>query len=1050
MPIRIRCVPLILFVACTLLLLCCTANGKNINLANECPEGYERHESQCWNTTATPYVYVQNKFVEDYLDDFEFQSAYFHKVVLHLMSGDSLDTPLVNVSVTLRPAYGEKEPVEATVLDLYSGRARRHVITDTSPLTAYSDVFGKVYISIKPSDSKLRVPALYAQTPFMPVNEYMLIKPDSAFFHQLLHITQHKLKKLFSFNSGFEKVKQAAPPFLSESAMLEAVGVKKNASMMESKYIYKPVGVPVEEEPTKAGSSDSVDDVAIAMSRIIPNMVLPLLMLPGERQSISGLAQHYKRSINGHEYPRRAWQNARVRPTNSYERATNLLDCPIVNINDEISGKSDDAMEKLVTRMPASWSVDFGPNASRLRKRCLKENSCRLTYRENIQSHRIWKREFAASEVVAVTPRKLGGLLESAERVEVFFVSDSAQPRNLSSSGFGDLSRKRRGVLKTFAYVGNQIWSSVVESAQDAHEMVSGMLRKLGIAIKRLYRTLVSLYNWNDVISTANFVEMHLLRMPGFLERNYLRSTDGVKSWVHSKLTITPSKLGSSGVSALVNATGKLSNLDDRVFTENATMLDLKAVRDGLINSDPAAHRHKSKFSKRSLDASHTVNLVHESSGKVIKSVVVSPDMQASFLRDRVAADFVNNPETVHALLVEEQDQKAWKDIFASIGQNLDQLKEQWNNETVNREVQALKDEFKEGMMHMRVGSIMRAGRRLLSLQSGVLFESMLVIIRTTIHGFISVCDKIMRTHVKLPWITRFYEKVLVRGNSQLTLYGLVSLLASLELDFLWKMFRLDDKPILSREEISLLVGTSNPSNYIRAYKSSALMREMALESPEISPTRFMRERLSYIMGSVQALGRTLSSLLMLPNFFLQGIQLTKFTTMRIPLQLPFEFVGIMSNFAFAWKYGIPREFSELPNSTRYYVWSLSWIRPILLVMRIPWLPVAFFTDIPRYTLANKLFWSAFDISEVVISVFEGIYETRLLRIGTEHTLADYSDVVFKAVDKVMFTIPWLFQVWKTGSFVAVSTIAFSMHLAAIASEHLRLVASIGSGAIYH
>ena len=256
-------------------------------------------------------------------------------------------------------------------------------------------------------------------------------------------------------------------------------------------------------------------------------------------------------------------------------------------------------------------------------------------------------------------------------------------------------------------------------------------------------------------------------------------------------------------------------------------------------------------------------------------------DLQASFITDRFASH-----SRFAQVDISEQDQQSLVELARQTANNVGDMG------------QDTKDRFKDELDHitgqissknLNLGGLFSTITQLLSFALSLVIEKLLKGVLLIFDVAISLLDKILRTPIRLPWITDFYQNVVLKKTTgKLTLYDIFALSAAVPVTV---MFRTTHKTqnMFTEPEADILVNTENPEYYV----DNLVNYGMLAPNQNATALRTMyRRSVSYVLGSGYSTATVYSALMGIIGHHYWSLWM---------MRAPFELMAIFCNYPWSW-----------------------------------------------------------------------------------------------------------------------------------------------------
>ena len=256
-------------------------------------------------------------------------------------------------------------------------------------------------------------------------------------------------------------------------------------------------------------------------------------------------------------------------------------------------------------------------------------------------------------------------------------------------------------------------------------------------------------------------------------------------------------------------------------------------------------------------------------------------DLQASFMTDRFASHSQFAQVDISA-----QDQQSLADLARQAADNVGAMgqdtKDRFKNELdhINGQISS---------KHLNLGDLFATVTKIISFALSLVIEKLLKGVLIIFDLAISLLDKILRTPIRLPWITDFYQNVVLKKTTgKLTLYDIFALSAAVPVTV---MFRMTHKTqnMFTEPEAEILINTENPEYYVDNLVNYGML------APDRNATALRtmyRRSVSYILGSGYATATMYSALMGIIGHHYWSLWM---------MRAPFELITIFCNYPWSW-----------------------------------------------------------------------------------------------------------------------------------------------------
>eukprot|EP00158_Paraphelidium_tribonemae_P009332 Partr_v1_DN28836_c1_g1_i2_m33073 len=396
--------------------------------------------------------------------------------------------------------------------------------------------------------------------------------------------------------------------------------------------------------------------------------------------------------------------------------------------------------------------------------------------------------------------------------------------------------------IELFVYGPKKAFRTFVKSMQAIGAVLKGIFSRFGIAFRAVLDTLRAIFKWDDILMNHRILAAHYMKMVPFMRNEIVSRRGNFNTDLSNKVNQINNITGEA---TKLFADGNLSDLTDLFTKANAELL-------------------KNVTSNPSLTFGNSTN----------------GDLQSTFITDHL----VTNVDSM-SVDVTDEDRKSIMDVPKEALKNIGAL----GDDTLNalKEIYAnLVAELKKDNWNLK---------KLMELVQSLTFQASKFAIEKAVQAFliafdfvISLIDRILRAHLRIPYLTNFYEKVLVQRGSKFSLYDLYSLGAAVPLTVGFKSFY-DGRNLFTQVEADVLVATENPEYYVENLVA------VGLQVPGRTTSRLRamyKFTVSLLLGAGYSTGHWISSLI--------GV-FTRDTFGLYFLRAPFEFMSILCSFPWSW-----------------------------------------------------------------------------------------------------------------------------------------------------
>jgi hypothetical protein len=293
-----------------------------------------------------------------------------------------------------------------------------------------------------------------------------------------------------------------------------------------------------------------------------------------------------------------------------------------------------------------------------------------------------------------------------------------------------------------------------------------------------------------------------------------------------------------------------------------------------------------------------------------------------------------------------------------------------------------------------------------------------------------------MRTRLKLPFITDFYEKKICRGTCELTFYNFFALSSAIPLTITFKSFY-NNTNLFTKDESAVLLTTMNPGDYIDN------LVQFAMQDPGRNATLLRdmyRTTVSYLIGSGYASGQFFSGLVGM--IFFEEVILYFF-------RAPFELLSYFTNYPWSWysntvtRVGLNIRFLSwyLQFTALLFGWPAKWLYTTGLDW-VNWLAVLI-NVVPNTFLIIKVWLQDLELINDQLGPSYGVQ-------GGATTL----DVTLRCISRLLIMLPRLFLALKLSVYQPLAWGSFGLMMRSIIMmgatlNYARLLIDIPNWGIY-
>lgn len=145
--------------------------------------------------------------------------------------------------------------------------------------------------------------------------------------------------------------------------------------------------------------------------------------------------------------------------------------------------------------------------------------------------------------------------------------------------------------------------------------------------------------------------------------------------------------------------------------------------------------------------------------------------------------------------------------------------------------------------------------------------------------------DTILRTRFNLPFVTSFYENLILKGQGKACLYDIFALIAAFPVSVYTKATT--GQPLFKEQEAVVLINSS-PDDYVNALTDYGMLKA---NQDRKTLRNMYRLSVSYILGAGYSTAQFFSSL----ATFVENVWL------MYGVRVSFEFMGILCNYPWSW-----------------------------------------------------------------------------------------------------------------------------------------------------
>lgn len=792
-----------------------------------CPDGYHIVNGLCWIKGSEYEIKIQNKYMQDYDGvNEEMNSIDIHRVAFNVWTGANHLTgnvPVMNCTMTIW--HDGEQPIDIILPN------KKLKLESYEKLNLTTNVMGRAFFSVLVPENKNDHKTVFDfDLPIFRVHAPFMEGPDVL---------------------AFEVNTQA----LSKLSNLNAADIRENLL------------------------KDCDDETAEATVKSIKQLIEPVLH--GDIEEIEGRSRLKKRSLlDLFDEPAKC--------QTPYFEPSNLIVPHLVYRSSKLKrkfGKVPNSIHWEVRFGDMDWDgkssavfVEHDDNSVALRKRDLIHVKKRAFF--DRLGRKIKKSLSSAKDMIVSTfvdvPRSLfnvsamrQGKLEYLQNVRTA-ISDMTEDGLVAGRDFVDVLpfgerlnyylgidelvdevEQSDGIIITPLTYGLEVvilgpqkaTSTLINSMKKLGAIIKGILKRVGIAIREIFKFILSLFNWGDILVNHRVLRSHYSKMLPFIRR-----------------TIT-NRRG--------NITTDLGQMVDRIseVSQEATELfvsgNFSSMADLIARANKEIYRNMTSNPK----------LDQESSNGPV-------DLQASYLSDH----FADGVQNIDADISDNQKQ----DYLSRIQQMADGFEDLFKSDTSNikKEIETLK-------------KLLRAPKwdfsKIFGALVGILTESFQILLTKAVQVLLvffdillSLINEILSIRIRIPFLTSLYEKIIVRNTGEFSLYDLFCLSATTPLTIGFKIFN-DGRNLFTGQEAEVLIATENPEFYIDNLVAFA----MQVPNQNSTTLRLMyRQTVSYLLGSGYASGQLLGATV--------GY-LTESNFVFYLLRAPPEFLSMMANYPWSW-----------------------------------------------------------------------------------------------------------------------------------------------------
>ncbi|KAI3643784.1 hypothetical protein MP228_009948 [Amoeboaphelidium protococcarum] len=824
-----------------------------------CPPDYVAVNGRCWISKSPYWIQVQSKFMQDYnqegsvgdcKDDQCFRNVSAHRFVVEPRTGqnDLLgDLSVPNIVLTLWHDGPGDLQIFSTQWNDTLGVDQLRTIRQDQYFYMKSNMLGKVVFSVVHPDEisdedALLMPLIKVHADFMPDYEAVAFPVNTAALHSLASIDPVRLQMYMQdkFNntevpsngdidavastmkslilpilqSNIVSTDESHPRLLRRSLFEDLKRQKscKAAYHPHSNFVYAQT-VYSGAQSQRRISNDVQEPFEIRFNRDKDGSDGRVRFIKHTFKSIR------KRQLEIAEYDRvQAGRKVRLHKRSFFSNLWGKIKTAAQSVGD--------VFKDVFVTLPKSF---FNATAWKEGK-----NGFINSFNAGVKSAAVNSVE-AMRDVIAVVPfgeminKGLGidDLVQAVKDCEVIFVTPIEFGLNLIIKG-------PKGTIEL-----------LVKQVQTLVPVLVGILKKIGLVIRDIFKFIVALFNWDDVLMNHKILLSHYAKMPTFIRTN----VTGANGRFSNDLSSMVETLGNlSSQASTLFTTGQFDSFGSLVTTSNRQLYQN-------LTSNPALNtQFQGSGGPADIQGTYVGDIVSNNIGQL--QADINPADHASF--KQLASDTIKSMSDIM-----KNNASAILQEFKSLGNELGQRS--WNFTAI-------------------FGTI----SRIFQYSIQILVAEALQVILLYFNLLLNIFDKIMSVRLRIPFITDFYEKVVTRGKAQLTLYGLFSLCAAVPVTVGFKMFNAG-KNIFTEQEVNVLVATSQPEKYVDN------LVDFAMQVPNQNSTRLRnmyRKSVSYILGSAYSVGQFLSALV--------GF-VTDLNSVLFLIRMPFQFLSLMCNFPWSW-----------------------------------------------------------------------------------------------------------------------------------------------------
>ena len=395
--------------------------------------------------------------------------------------------------------------------------------------------------------------------------------------------------------------------------------------------------------------------------------------------------------------------------------------------------------------------------------------------------------------------------------------------------------------VELFVMGPKQAFKTLIQSFRQIGGIIVAILKRVGITLAAVFNQIKASFNWGDILRNHRILSAHFMKMVPFMKAEITNRNGDFSNDIADKVNI-------------------LGN-----FTNEATQLFVN----GSIQSLP--------------------NLISNANRDIYRNLTNNPalqvadgpdDIKTTFLTDHLAS----NVDSMHVDVTDE-DQKSILDVPVETLKNLGSLGDE-SLQSFKMAYDKLKQELSKDDWNF--GTIYNLIRDLMRFAVTVAIDKTVRALLIVFDFVVTLFDRVLRSSIKIPYISSLYENVITNHQSRLSLYDLFALVAAVPLTVAFKAIH-QGRNLFTQDEADVLLATENPEYYVDNLVS------LGLQVPGRSANQLRtmyRMTVSYILGTGYAAGQQISAIF--------GSKVTTPFGLYF-LRAPFEFVSILCNFPWSW-----------------------------------------------------------------------------------------------------------------------------------------------------